>query len=455
MPVVNSRHGGVFNSSTSCEWQTGCVPLAPDEWLAATFEWQLVTGGAMATPTMRCVHDHAFLKKSEAASTTLPAAQKLYVAPNTTVRLFAPPRPAQDGYWVVACANGTVCGAAPPPHGVRGTAPARGGAAPRCLLIGDSIKEGYFPAVEAALAGRVSLASSSGNAGNANHLLHNVHCYLRQQPQAGAGAGARVGAPAWDVVTFNAGIHDLARGQEFLDLPAYIALMTNVTAVLTAAARRVVLVTTTPVPSNATDKTSPVSMHACAPVRACARAHAHLRARVPPRLSLSASIPVRARLSVSVSISVRRFVSVSLCRCVAVSLCLFVCLSVCACLSVCVHLSSAVSPSPSLRLCLSVPLPPPSSLPLPLPLPLPASLSLWTERETQTSAACSSTTGLLWPLAAGLCGCGLLPMQAAGCNRALLVIAAPRRRHFCGMRAACPPHPLTPHPATRQACAPV
>lgn len=56
------------------------------------------------------------------------------------------------------------------------------------------------------------------------------------------------------MVTFNAGIHDLARGQEWLSLQDYAALMDDVTERLVAVAgQSVVFVTTTPVPTNASD----------------------------------------------------------------------------------------------------------------------------------------------------------------------------------------------------------
>lgn len=78
-----------------------------------------------------------------------------------------------------------------------------------------------------------------GNAGNMNKISHDLDCFLGQIPAS---------RPA--VVTFNAGIHDLARGQEWLSLEDYSTLMANVTERLAAAADRVIFVTTTPVPTN-------------------------------------------------------------------------------------------------------------------------------------------------------------------------------------------------------------
>jgi hypothetical protein len=55
------------------------------------------------------------------------------------------------------------------------------------------------------------------------------------------------------VVTVNAGIHDLARGQEWLSLRDYEALLSDVMARVVVPADCVIFVTTTPVPSNKTD----------------------------------------------------------------------------------------------------------------------------------------------------------------------------------------------------------
>jgi hypothetical protein len=105
-----------------------------------------------------------------------------------------------------------------------------------------------------------------------NHISHFLECYLAQVPG---------GRPA--VVSWNAGIHDMARGQEcdslslpqcssldltqidtrpsfdrrWLSLADYTALMTDVSRRLVAAADAVVFATTTPVPTNRSHPTTP------------------------------------------------------------------------------------------------------------------------------------------------------------------------------------------------------
>ena len=103
----------------------------------------------------------------------------------------------------------------------------------------DSISLGYLDGVRTLLQGKFDVVHSAGNAGNMNKVSHQLDCFLSQLRRRPA------------VVTFNAGIHDLARGQEWLSLADYSALMANVTARLVAAADHVVFATTTPVPSNA------------------------------------------------------------------------------------------------------------------------------------------------------------------------------------------------------------
>lgn len=239
--------GGTANSTTSCEWATGCVGLHANEWLAATFEWRL------ANSTLTCQHVDTFLKKSQEPSSTLPSQQKLAVGLGTVVPLVRQPLAPEDGYWIVACANGTVCGARPE-LGASATAAAHGPVSRRngaaavktYLMIGDSISEGYLPATVEALGQAFDVKHSPGNAGNANNIVHRLPCFLRDTFPSRP-----------DVVTFNAGIHDLARGQEWLSLEVYAALMANISTALQTTAHRVILVTTTPVPTNASDPSQP------------------------------------------------------------------------------------------------------------------------------------------------------------------------------------------------------
>ena len=136
---------------------------------------------------MTCVVNGTFLKKSERPSGVLPPAQRRAVPLGATLQLQAAPAGPVDDYWRVTLAE---------LH-----------ASPLYLMIGDSISLGYEATAKALLAPHGwTVVHSEGNAGNANNIIHNLDCYLQQ-------AGGR---PA--VVTFNAGIHDLARGQEWLSL---------------------------------------------------------------------------------------------------------------------------------------------------------------------------------------------------------------------------------------------
>ena len=54
-----------------------------------------------------------------------------------------------------------------------------------------------------------------------------------------------------------AGIHDLARGQEWLSPTAYSALVTDISAQLATTGARVIFATTTPIPTNGTDARQP------------------------------------------------------------------------------------------------------------------------------------------------------------------------------------------------------
>ena len=80
-----------------------------------------------------------------------------------------------------------------------------------------------------------------------NEVSHYLECFLAQIPTPQRPA----------VVTFNAGIHDLARGQEWLSLKDYSTLMADVTQRLAVAADRVIFITTTPVPTNASHPMTP------------------------------------------------------------------------------------------------------------------------------------------------------------------------------------------------------
>lgn len=141
--------GGTANSTQSCEWATGCVGLEAEEWLAASFEFKL----SNSTPaTITCTVEGTFLKKSELPSHSLPPTEKRSVPIHTVITLTHPPKPAEDGYWVVSCANGSICAAAATEtETVNHTREERALAlrsrdAPLLsdyLMIGDSISQGY------------------------------------------------------------------------------------------------------------------------------------------------------------------------------------------------------------------------------------------------------------------------------------------------------------------------
>ena len=224
------EHGGTANSSGSCEWATGCVAPHANEWIAAASAWRRNSNGSLT-----CSHVDTFLKKSELPSGGLPPSQKLAVAQGAVVELASAPKAVPGTkYWLLACAPGSLCAT---PFTV--AAPVR---LPSYLMIGDSISLGYLPAVVKQLAGKFEVVHSAGNAGNINKISHDLDCFLSQ---------VRGSRPS--VVTVNAGIHDLARGQEWLSLRDYEALLSDVMARLVVAADRVIFVTTTPVPSNKTD----------------------------------------------------------------------------------------------------------------------------------------------------------------------------------------------------------
>eukprot|EP01052_Picozoa_sp_SAG31_P002673 SAG31_NODE_96_length_25743_cov_56.175948_3_plen_518_part_00 len=259
---IEVTDGGLTNSSRSCAWTTGCVGLEQHEWLAASFEWQI--SGTLLT----CDHAKTFLKKSELSSTVLPPAQKLAVKRGTVVNLTAPPKRIHGtDYWLISCAVGSICGQSAPEN-VRSQPR---GSLPTYLMIGDSISLGYLNGVQTALAGKFTVIHSTGNAGNANKIAHDLDCFLGQVCCTPffdyivflCPALVRLycfqvpngGRPS--VVSYNAGIHDLAAGQEWLSPLLYSEMMRNITRRLVATRARVLLVTTTPVPTTAGDPTLP------------------------------------------------------------------------------------------------------------------------------------------------------------------------------------------------------
>ena len=82
-------------------------------------------------------------------------------------------------------------------------------------MIGDSISIGMHTRVFAALADVLQGFHNAGNANNANFGAHGVGTWLTSQP-----AGAK-----WSVITYNFGLHGLAKDQELITVAEYSALL--------------------------------------------------------------------------------------------------------------------------------------------------------------------------------------------------------------------------------------
>jgi hypothetical protein len=169
---VQMENNGTANSSGTCEWSTGCVPLHANEWIAAPFEWHL--NGTSLT----CVHASTFLKKSQLASGGLQPDQKRYVPIGTVVELTVPPKPmAGSEYWLIACSSGSLCGTTVPSVSSTASAqqePSLARVLPQYLMIGDSISLGYLAGVQEQLAGKFSVIHSvvRANCGAHAHTRH-------------------------------------------------------------------------------------------------------------------------------------------------------------------------------------------------------------------------------------------------------------------------------------------
>jgi hypothetical protein len=85
-----------------------CKGLGPDEWLANTEVFKLGTAhvdGKEVVVSVTAKTDAAYLKKSEAHSSTLPDADKMKVSSGTTVKTVPTPvAQAEDTYWFVTLA---------------------------------------------------------------------------------------------------------------------------------------------------------------------------------------------------------------------------------------------------------------------------------------------------------------------------------------------------------------
>lgn len=112
---------------------------------------------------------------------------------------------------------------------------------PQVLVIGDSISNGYTGRVAKLLVNTHEVVHVPGNAGNTNWGSRCLRGWLGPD------------ASRWDVITYNAGLHDLAfPDNEHVSLTTYTGLLRNVTAQLAqfAPSARALWVSTTPVPSD-------------------------------------------------------------------------------------------------------------------------------------------------------------------------------------------------------------
>ncbi len=107
----------------------------------------------------------------------------------------------------------------------------------KILVIGDSISMGYTPHLAAAVAGRATATHPPENCGHSRFVRERIETW--------------VGAGGWDVITVNAGLHDIRRsrpnGTLQVPLAEYRDNMENVLSFVTNQARNVIWVTTTPV----------------------------------------------------------------------------------------------------------------------------------------------------------------------------------------------------------------
>jgi len=109
---------------------------------------------------------------------------------------------------------------------------------PKVVLIGDSIRLGYAPFVQKALADRAVVISPQPNAGDSRNLLKNVDRWVvRERP---------------DVVHFNCGIHDSKRnkrtGQLQVPRVEYAANLRRIVLLIrNLTDAKVVFATTTPI----------------------------------------------------------------------------------------------------------------------------------------------------------------------------------------------------------------
>eukprot|EP00051_Salpingoeca_urceolata_P027972 m.484268 g.484268 ORF g.484268 m.484268 type:complete len:756 (-) comp23280_c0_seq1:62-2329(-) len=140
---------------------------------------------------------------------------------------------------------------------------------PKYLMIGDSISMGYRATVFGALDASYESVHAPGNNGNTNWGNRCINGWMPSPEQ-------------FDVVTFNFGLHDLAKDDQHVDVTTYGALLANITSTILAKVRpdtTVMWVSTTPVPTDPAEPLFPVRLEA--DVEAYNKAAAAAIARFP------------------------------------------------------------------------------------------------------------------------------------------------------------------------------
>jgi lysophospholipase L1-like esterase len=125
-------------------------------------------------------------------------------------------------------------------HGFRPTPINASATLPKYLMIGDSISIGMHSHVFTALADVLQGYHNEGNANNANYGAHGVGTWLTSKPP-----GAK-----WNIITYNFGLHGLAKDQELITVAEYSALLRQITKTLKQTGAKLLFINTTPVPTN-------------------------------------------------------------------------------------------------------------------------------------------------------------------------------------------------------------
>jgi len=110
-------------------------------------------------------------------------------------------------------------------------------AAPKVLVVGDSISMGYTPYVVERLAGKAEVLHNAGNAGDSNHIVANLAEWLAEVPA--------------EVIHFNCGLHDIKLDRRLrthqVPLDTYQANLREILRQLRTTNAKLIWATTTPV----------------------------------------------------------------------------------------------------------------------------------------------------------------------------------------------------------------